>query len=273
MKIQSISAVYFSATGNTEKVVRTTAEYISHEIGAPVVCDDFTLPQERSARREYTDKELVVFGVPTYAGRIPNKILPFVKTLFKGNNTPAVIITTFGNRAYENSLSELKYELSENGFIPFAAGAIACQHSFVDIGLGRPDEEDDRLLRFLASQACRKLREAKEIPESVEVKGELKPEKYYTPTGVDGKPVNFLKAKPVTDKALCDHCGICAEVCPLGSIDSSDPSNVPGICIKCHACVKKCPRHAKYFNDEAMLSHIRMIEQSCQRRALTEIFY
>ncbi len=272
MKITSVSAVYFSATGNTQKAVGTIAGYISHEMGVPVSYDDFTLPGARCGRREYSDSDLVVFGVPTYAGRIPNKVLPFVQSLFTGNNTPAVIITTFGGRAYENSLSELKYELSSNGFIPFAAAAVACQHSFVNIGIGRPDEDDDRLLRLLADRACMKLRNAAGIPEPVEVKGDPKPEKYYIPTGEDGRPVNFLKAKPVTDRTLCDNCGICAEVCPLGSIDKSDPSAVPGICIKCHACVKKCPRHAKTFTDEAMMSHVRMIERSCRGRAQTEIF-
>ena len=70
----------------------------------------------------------------------------------------------------------------------------------------------------------------------------------------------------------CDQCGICAKVCPMGSISAEDPSQVTGICIKCQACVKKCPQHAKYFDDAAFLSHVSMLEQNYTRRAETEVF-
>ena len=47
---------------------------------------------------------------------------------------------------------------------------------------------------------------------------------------------------------------------------------VTGICIKCQACIKKCPTHAKYFDDPAFLSHVAMLEQNYTRRAETEVF-
>lgn len=46
----------------------------------------------------------------------------------------------------------------------------------------------------------------------------------------------------------------------MGAIDPQDPSNVPGTCIKCQACVRKCTKQAKYFDDEAFLSHVVMLE-------------
>lgn len=48
----------------------------------------------------------------------------------------------------------------------------------------------------------------------------------------------------------------------MGAIDPADVSNVPGTCIKCHACVRRCTRHAKYFDDPAFLSHVAMLEQN-----------
>ncbi len=41
------------------------------------------------------------------------------------------------------------------------------------------------------------------------------------------------------------------KVCPMGAIRQDHPSEVSGICIKCNACVKQCPVHAKQLTDEA----------------------
>ena len=66
--------------------------------------------------------------------------------------------------------------------------------------------------------------------------------------------------------------GLCAGVCPLGSISREDFRTVTGVCIKCQACVKVCPLHAKYFDDPVMLSHTRMLEEHYARRAENEVF-
>ena len=84
---------------------------------------------------------------------------------------------------------------------------------------------------------------------------------YYTPLKTDKTPAKFLKAKPSTMMMLCEHCGLCAEICPMGAIDPNDPSNIPGTCIKCCACTTYCPSGAKKFDDPDFLSHTAMLEQ------------
>jgi ferredoxin len=59
----------------------------------------------------------------------------------------------------------------------------------------------------------------------------------------------------------------------MGAIDPADPKNVPGTCIKCQACVKRCPRGAKYFDDPAFLSHRAMLEKNYLRRAAPAFFF
>ena len=89
---------------------------------------------------------------------------------------------------------------------------------------------------------------------------------YYQPKGLDGEPTVFLKAKPITDTAICTHCGRCAQVCPVAAIDLADPTVVPGVCIKCQACIKACPQKAKSWQDAAFLSHQAALQRDFTAR-------
>ena len=273
MKISCVKAVYYSATGSTKKVVTGIAEQIGEALGVPVVSFDFSLPQNRTEVQTYGADELVVFGTPVYAGRVPNKMLPVVQNNFKAEGALAVPVVTFGNRNFDNGLIELRNELENNGFHTIAGAGVACEHVFSDkLATGRPDEKDWEQLSAFAREVANKITGLTEIPAPAEVRGENPVGPYYTPLGTDGKPAVFLKAKPKTKEELCDRCGICAEVCPMGSIPAENPLEVTGICIKCQACIKKCPTHAKYFDDPAFLSHVAMLEQNYTRRAETEVF-
>lgn len=111
-----------------------------------------------------------------------------------------------------------------------------------------------------------------DIPTPIAVKGEDPVGPYYTPLGTDGKPAKFLKATPKTDPDKCNKCGLCATVCPVGSIPADAPDTCAGICIKCHACIKICPTGAKYLDAPAFLSHVAMLEQNYTRPTQAEWF-
>ncbi len=275
MKIQNITGVFFSPAGHTEKVVKLIAERISERLRVPAAYLDFTLPEKRKEPVCFSEDTLVVFGSPTYAGRLPNKIMPAIREQFTAQGSPAVPVVTFGNRSFDDALAELRDILSENGFRPFAAAAAAGEHVFSDrIAGGRPDKEDVLKILAFADRAAEKLEMAagEPDPEMIRVAGNSPAGPYYRPLGDDGQPAVFLKAKPKTDPEKCTRCGICAKVCPMGSVDPEDTANVPGICVKCQACVRKCPEGAKYFDDPAFLSHIRMLEKNFTRRAEPSFF-
>ena len=44
----------------------------------------------------------------------------------------------------------------------------------------------------------------------------------------------------------CSRCGLCEQLCPLGSIEMIDgrPSWKPGFCQECEACINFCPKKA-----------------------------
>ena len=280
MKLKGIAAVFFSPTGNTRKAVVEIADVIARREGIAVREIDFTLPGAREEVRKFEAGELIIFGTPVYAGRIPNKILPAVQTLFEGNGALAVPVVTFGNRSFDNALIELRIELEQHGFHTVAGAAFVAEHVFSNkLAAGRPDEKDLELIRRFAGDVAEKIKGLEEgpldgmaeIPAPAAVKGIEPVPAYYRPLQEDGSPANFLKAKPKTSDS-CNDCGICARVCPMGSISPEDYRTVTGICIKCQACVKSCPVHAKFFDDPVMLSHTRMLEQHYERPAENEVF-
>jgi ferredoxin len=58
----------------------------------------------------------------------------------------------------------------------------------------------------------------------------------------------------------------------MGSNDFDDVSVINGICIKCCACVKKCPAQAKYFDDPTFLRHKEELEVAYSARSEPELF-
>jgi len=273
MKITKVWAVYFSPTGNAKKVITTMAKKAAECLGVPMESFDFTLPEKRENKMSFADTDLVFFCTPVYAGRIPNKMLPYVQSAFEGNGALAVPVSVFGNRNFDNGLIELRNELELHGFHTIAAAGIPTEHVFSDqLATGRPDADDLVKIAEFGAKAAKKAADMTEIPEKVAVRGDDPVGAYYTPLGTDGKPAVFLKAKPVTDPEKCTKCGICATVCPMGSIPKDAPDTCTGICIKCQACIKACPTGAKHFEDAAFLSHVEMLKQNYTRRAEAEWF-
>lgn len=273
MKITKVWAVYFSPTGNAKKVITTMAKKAAECLGVPMETFDFTLPENREGIISFENDDLVFFSTPVYAGRIPNKMLPYVQSAFEGNGALAVPVSVFGNRNFDNGLIELRNELELHGFHTIAAAGIPTEHVFSSkLATGRPDADDLAKIAEFGEKVAKKVSEMTEIPAKIEVRGDDPVTAYYTPLGTDGKPAVFLKAKPKTDPEKCTKCGICATVCPMGSIPKDAPDTCTGICIKCHACIKACPAGAKYFDDEAFLSHVEMLKQNYQRRAEAEWF-
>ena len=269
---RKITAMYFSATGTTQKVVSGIAKKLSENFNGDkdINVVDFTLPEGRQQPSVFSEDDFVVFGVPVIAGRVPNVLLKYLNSIV-GNGALAVAIVSYGNRNYDDALIELTDILGSTGFKVVAGGAFIGEHSFSRIlAQNRPDDKDMAIASEFANQIFAKVHK-QDAFEPVSVKGNKPYRNYYMPQNPHNEPVDIRKVTPKTNE-VCTDCKLCVGVCPLSSIDYHNVSKFKGICMKCGACVKKCPVQAKYYDDENYLRHQYELEVDCAVRREAELF-
>ena len=276
MKMNSVKIVTFSPTGTSTKIAKSIAKGIKTSTEHA----DLTPPSSRTLSVEFGD-DLTIFAVPVYAGRIPTEAAYRIRRLSGKNEPygheksklPAVIVVTYGNRAYEDALRELGDIVSEVGFKSIAAGAFICEHSFSTIekptAHGRPDQKDLEKARTFGAQIREKYEKVEKIENlsSVEVPGT-----YPYSLSMRGNLTWYDFGElvtPYTDEKICILCGKCVEACPTASIMIknvvSNPSPMLGFnvdvvsttdesCLWCCACVKNCPTGARKMRPRMIMS-------------------
>ncbi|MDO4735982.1 MAG: 4Fe-4S binding protein [Bacteroidia bacterium] len=265
MNINRVVALFFSPTLTTKKCVQAIAESVAAYLGVetPVELVDVTTPAKRKNVPGFKEGDLVVWGVPVYIGRVPNLITPFFKQI-TGNGALGVSVVVYGNRAYDDALIELRDIMTAGGFKVVAGGAFIGEHSFsYTLGGGRPNTEDLSEAAKFGEQIGENISSGRydcELKEELKVPGNPYPYAFYNAKSKSNKSIDIRKVKPETDADKCNNCGICAMLCPMGAINVASCADVPGICIKCGACVKRCPRKAKYFTDPTYLEHKQILE-------------
>ncbi|NLJ57741.1 MAG: 4Fe-4S binding protein [Tissierellia bacterium] len=264
-----VNGVFFSATGTTKKVVSKLAKDLAENLKSDTYFHDFTQPLNREKSLKFNDKDIVIVGLPVYAGRVPNVLINYLNTI-KSDGAKAVAVVLFGNRDYDDALIELKNILKANGFKVIAGGAFVGEHSFsTTLAQGRPDKMDLEKVSRFANQIHSKISSGS--GQEVVVPGNESYRPYYKPKDDKGEDVDFRKIKPKTNED-CTDCKLCVSLCPMGSIDYDDVSKLNYICIKCGACIKNCPVNAKYYDDEDYLRHKYELEIELTERKEPEIF-
>lgn len=252
---KKVTAVYFSPTRTTAKIVRRIAGALSDA----VVETDLTLPKNRASVPRFGPDDFVILGLPVYGGRIPMFLEGPLKNM-RGDNTPAVIVALYGNRAYEDALLEMSDLLTSQGFSVIGGGAFIGEHSLTSkVAANRPDEADLSIAEAFGQKLCEKLKDGTVSAVSVPGNRPYKERMAGTPY------------EPVTADT-CTKCGLCVKNCPMGIISAEDPKLVRQGCIHCGACVKGCPAGAKKFEGPAYEKICGMLETACMERKAPELF-
>lgn len=279
--VSKIYSLFFSPTLTTKKVTESIAEGAASAMNSlnssnisdiGVVPVDITTPALREqAAIEFNSNSLVIFGLPVYIGRVPNLLKEYFKTI-KGNGAIGVPVVVYGNRAYDDALLELKDIMEGNGFKCIAGAAFVGEHSFsTTLGGGRPNAEDLDMARSFGEEIAAKLPDYK--GEKLLVPGNY-PYKFFDARDNRNNGIDIRKVHPLTDSGKCNSCGLCAALCPMGSINPKEPLEVIGKCIKCCACIKRCPNGAKYFTDPTYLEHKEILEKNFTLpQKMPEIFW
>lgn len=223
-----VTTLYFSATYTTKRVVEAIANGLSNDVTAYDITNDTA-----SDKVEISRDEILVVGVPVYAGRVPAMAVERLRR-FRGDRTPAVIVAVYGNRHYDDAVLELHDIMTECGFRTIAAGAFVAQHSiFPNVGKARPDAEDMTDIKMFAKRIT-----------------ELSTADFGTISLPGNRPYKLPGGIPIwpTASHRCTACGACARLCPTRAIDPSAPKGVDKEkCIKCGRCITVCPTKSRRF--------------------------
>ncbi len=248
--------IYFSPTGGTKKI----ADLISRQFGYETIKLDLSNSMEDFSKFTFSEKDLCIIAVPSFGGRVPMAAMSNINKL-KGSGSKVILVATYGNRAYEDVLLELKDTLTTLGFFCIAAIASVTEHSIMrQFATGRPDLKDkEELIKF-----------------SDKIKEILKQEKVTKDLYVPGNnPYKEYKVIPLVPEARqeCMKCGLCAIKCPVNAISKDNPTLVEKEkCISCMRCVAICPNKARSVNEELILAVSKKLEKVCSERKMNELF-
>ena len=248
--------ILFSPCGGTRRI----AEILEREWKEEQrICIDLCDPQVTKSLPYFKEDDTCIIAMPSYGGRAPQTALQRLRVI-QGNHASAILVCSYGNRAYEDTLLEMKERAQESGFVCRAAIAAVAEHSIMhQYGAGRPDAQETQELTVFAHQ----IREHLEKDAACELQ-------------VTGnhpyKPYNGVPLKPSANQS-CMQCGQCAAQCPVQAIPIKHPEKTDtDRCISCMRCVAVCPVHARSLNKLLLAVSVRKLHKACVTRKSNDLF-
>ena len=251
--MSNVEKIYFSPSATTKKVVEQIANNFSQE---KETYDLLTF----SSNKEFSTEDIVIVGMPVFAGRIPKTARKRLEKI-KGNNTPAIAVVNYGNAHVTDALLELVELLKENSFNVVAAASTVSHHSIFDgVAVGRPDSDDIEKIDEFGKKCIEKVKSKESL------KSEIPGNKPY----VDYKQLPFEIS---CDEMLCAFCYDCVSICPEKAIHDDDPiTTYLDICSRCTACIHICPEDARRFSGAAFEAKKPEFENANSERKEAEFY-
>ncbi len=252
-----VTQIVFSPTGGTQQVLDTITSTWENQVRKI----DLTDAGNEYSALNFSQDDIAVIAVPSYGGRVP---APAAERLTKinGNHAQCVIVCVYGNRAYEDTLLELRDIAEQSHFNVIAAISAIAEHSIMhQYATGRPDQKDRDQLRRFAEQILKKAESCNKDMSEFQIPGN----RPYRKAGGGG-----LVPK-ATDK--CVRCGLCAEKCPTQAISREHIKYADSKkCISCMRCVVQCPQSARKVNGAMVSAAALALRKACSERKDNELY-
>lgn len=251
----SIYSIYFSPTGGTKKIADILAEELVIDMEI-----DLSRPNDAYNKYEFAPEDMCLISVPSFGGRVPAVVLERLKQI-NANGATAALVVVFGNRAYDDTLLELKDETTAYGYRVIAAIAAVAEHSIMrQYAKDRPDVQD----KIELHQYAKKIKELRN--------SKIKITDFNVPGNTDYKEYKGVPFKPKANKS-CTECGLCAEKCPVQTIPTNDPSKLKeDTCISCMRCISICPQNARQLNKASLSAASLAMKKLFAARKQNEIY-
>lgn len=253
----NVSQIIFSPTGGTEKV----ADTIVKEWGMPVNRIDLSDAKTDYSTLSLDKEDVAVIAVPSYGGRVPALAVQRISEIH-GNQTRCIVVCVYGNRAYEDTLIELKDVAEKSGFKVIAAIAAIAEHSVMhQYAAGRPDSKDRSELQHFAKKILEEISSNSSEISALQIPG--------------NRPYKKAARAGLVPKAgkRCTGCGLCAEQCPAQAIKKETLKLTDSKkCISCMRCVVHCPQSARKVNGAMVSIAALALKKACSIKKENELY-
>lgn len=217
---------------------------------------------ETTPERLLSSTDLALFAVPVYGGKVAPTALQRLEHV-RGENTPAILLVTYGNRNFEQVFVQFSDFVRQRGFRPIAAAALIGEHSYSNkqypIAVGRPDAADLASAEAFGRQVATKLQSSdeqnwdidpgKDMPQLETPEASLQAFRAFIQEYTMMQQANPVKVFPAAKPDACSHCGTCIDLCPTQAIAPGREETTDATrCIRCCACVKGCPSGVRTFD-------------------------
>jgi flavodoxin/Fe-S-cluster-containing hydrogenase component 2 len=274
--------LYFSQTGNTERVAYTIAGRFQNEGLENITLH---LDDAHDFPEVYEETDILGIGFPTFYGYPPPNVMRFIEGL-AGKGKSAFVFTTYGGCTAGDSLYDATAALAKQGYKILGGLKIEGYDNFpqsiwLKINEGRPNDIDLARAEEFAALVKKAYDKKRRLdPEALAsnnpffIKKRDKPRK-KTVAAMRKK----AEGKVIFNKALCLFCETCKKSCPTKSITSGEAyPEFSWKCIdgmKCYQCLRVCPGKALLYeqpvSDKDYKKYLKSIADTQEEKARTYV--
>jgi flavodoxin/NAD-dependent dihydropyrimidine dehydrogenase PreA subunit len=244
-----ILIVFFSATGNTAKMVEVIKEQLQ-QLGSEIDVKDITSFEDRKPNLDLTPYHAVIFGFPIHANRAPRVVREWLNTL-DGKNKLCATFFTYGGFNVHPTHYSTRQILEKRGFGLVSSAEFLGKHTFNLSGwkamVDRPDKSDFEVAKEYAEKTFRRFT-GEDSGRPAEFEKTNKSEKELD----ELEEVRFLLVTQFPSRLGedCSLCMDCETLCPTGTMNALNGEvRDKEKCIACLRCIDSCPEDALSIND------------------------